>query len=386
VQRADAVLEVSGGDGFTDLYGLSRFNDLTNGFGFKFRRISMVADTSFLGLIAAREMSVRSGKLQSVTHVSGIRCHLCLVKDRKWGLRGAFFFSPGVRLQRAVPERHNEPRIMLAHRGSSVLFTDRTIRLHMKDLTRFCREIYYGASPQAFTARYVFIVFDVLIVAYFVITTFMELHDWIVAVDMVIGVILSVDFVGRLLADRDRGGFLVKPMTIVDFIVISSLFVPALIGNFAFLRIVRSLRLLRSYVVARELREVSKFFAKNEEVIFSSLNLVVFIFVVSAAVFVLQVQANDSINNYVDALYFTITTLTTTGFGDVILVGSAGRLLAVVIMIVGVALFIRLVQTIFRPSRIRHECPDCGLSRHDLDAVHCKHCGRQLHIRTEGMS
>lgn len=138
--------------------------------------------------------------------------------------------------------------------------------------------------------------------------------------------------------------------------------------------------------MVRELRSHSRFFASNEDVVFSSLNLLVFIFVVTAAVYVFQVQVNDSINNYVGALYFTITTLTTTGFGDVILVGSTGRLLAVVIMIVGVALFIRLVQTIFRPSGIRYECPDCGLTRHDLDAVHCKNCGRQLHIRTEGIA
>ena len=256
----------------------------------------------------------------------------------------------------------------------------------MNELTNYCREIYYGNTKRALRARYLFIVFDLLVVSYFVITTFLELYDWIVYADMAIGVILIVEFAGRLLADSDRGAFLVKPMTIVDFIVIASLFVPALIGNFAFLRLVRSLRLLRSYIVARQLRSRSRFFAKNEEVIVSSLNLVVFIFIVTAAVYVLQVQVNESINNYVDALYFTITTLTTTGFGDVILVGSAGRLLAVVIMIVGVALFIRLVQTIFRPNRIHYECPDCGLTRHELDAIHCKHCGRQLHIRTEGVA
>jgi voltage-gated potassium channel len=256
----------------------------------------------------------------------------------------------------------------------------------MNKLTIFFREIYQGATPRAIAARYLFIVFDLLVIVYFVVTTFLEPYDWVIYSDMAIGIILVADFIGRLLASRDRGAFLVKPMTIVDFIVIASLFVPALIGNFAFLRLLRSLRLMRSYTVARELRSMSRFFATNEEVIFSALNLVVFIFVVTAAVFVLQVQVNDSINNYVDALYFTITTLTTTGFGDVILVGSTGRLLAVVIMIVGVALFIRLVQTIFRPYRIRHECPDCGLTRHELDAVHCKHCGRQLHIRTEGLT
>jgi voltage-gated potassium channel len=54
-------------------------------------------------------------------------------------------------------------------------------------------------------------------------------------------------------------------------------------------------------------------------------------------------------------------------------------------MVVGVALFLRLVQTIFRPSKVKYECPDCGLSRHELDAIHCKHCGRKLRIRTEGL-
>ena len=256
----------------------------------------------------------------------------------------------------------------------------------MNKLTKFCRDVYHGNTTRAIRARFVFLLFDLLVVSYFVLTTFLEPYEWIIYVDMAIGVILVVDLLGRLLASVDRGAFLVEPITIVDYIVIASLFVPALIGNFAFLRLVRSLRLLRSFAVVRELRSQSRFFAKNEDVIFSSLNLMVFIFIVTAAVYVLQVPVNDSINNYVDALYFTITTLTTTGFGDVILVGSTGRLMAVVIMIVGVALFIRLVQTIFRPSRIHYECPDCGLTRHELDAVHCKHCGRQLHIRTEGIA
>ena len=256
----------------------------------------------------------------------------------------------------------------------------------MDRVTRFCRALYNGSSPRAVRARYAFIGFDILIVAYFVVTTFLGFQRWIVFVDMAIGVILVIDFLGRLIAKYDRVGFLTRLSTVVDFIVITSLFIPALIGNFAFLRLVRSLRLLRSYVVARELRSVSPFFARNEDVIVSTLNLVVFIFVVTAAVYVLQVPVNDSINNYIDALYFTITTLTTTGFGDVILVGGTGRLLSVLIMIVGVALFIRLVQTIFRPNRVRYECPDCGLTRHEVDAVHCKHCGKQLHIRTEGMA
>ncbi len=255
----------------------------------------------------------------------------------------------------------------------------------MDRLTSHCQELYYGLTPRAMRARSMMLAADIAIIAYFVATTFMPLYDWIIVVDIAIGLILIGDFLGRMIAHADRAAFLFRALSLLDLLVIASLFVPALIGNFAFLRVIRALRLLRSYAISHQLRVHSPFFARNEDVIFSALNLIVFIFVITAVVFVLQVEANDSINNYVDALYFTVTTLTTTGFGDITLVGSQGRLLAVIIMIVGVALFIRLVQTIFRPHKVRYECADCGLTRHDRDAVHCKHCGRQLHIRTEGI-
>ena len=256
----------------------------------------------------------------------------------------------------------------------------------MSRLTSLCQELYYGLTPKALRARYVLVFFDLFVISYFIVTTFLRPYEWIVVADIMIGVLLVIDFLGRMIAHSDRVGYLVRPISLVDVVVIASLFIPATFGNVAFLRVIRTLRLLRSYAVIRQLRTHSRFLARNEEVINSALNLIVFIFVITAAVYVLQVDVNDSINNYVDALYFTIATLTTTGFGDIILVETTGRLLAVIIMIVGVALFIRLVQTIFRPSKVRHECQDCGLTRHDRDAVHCKHCGRQLHIRTEGIA
>ena len=111
------------------------------------------------------------------------------------------------------------------------------------------------------------------------------------------------------------------------------------------------LRLLRSYHLLKELREASSWFRRNEDILQSAVNLVVFIFVVTAIVFVIEDDRNPNINNYLDALYFTVTTLTTTGFGDITMTDSVGRLMTVLIMIFGVALFLRLVQTIFRPSK-----------------------------------
>ncbi len=254
----------------------------------------------------------------------------------------------------------------------------------MEQLRTFLVELYRGSKERYIHARYALVAFDLLTIVYFVVTTFLPPYSWIAIVDLLIGTVLLAELLARTVIERDRIHFYLHPWTILDIAVIASLLIPAMTGSFVFLRVLRALRLMRSYFVVRELRRHFKFFARNEEIIFSALNLLVFVFIVAAGVYVLQAPVNPSISNYVDALYFTITTLTTTGFGDITLTGTLGRLLSVLIMIVGVTLFLRLVQTIVRPSKVRHECPDCGLSRHDPDAVHCKHCGRLLHIDTEG--
>lgn len=60
--------------------------------------------------------------------------------------------------------------------------------------------------------------------------------------------------------------------------------------------------------------------------------------------------------------------------------GRFGKLAAIVIMLVGVTLFVRLGQSLIAPRKINFACPACGLDRHDPDARHCKGCGAPLEI------
>ena len=88
--------------------------------------------------------------------------------------------------------------------------------------------------------------------------------------------------------------------------------------------------------------------------------------------------------DWITAVYFVVTMATTTGFGDITLPGTLGKLTSVVTMIVGVSLFVRLAQAVVRPHKVTFPCPRCGLQRHDTDAVHCKACGEVLNIPDEG--
>lgn len=245
--------------------------------------------------------------------------------------------------------------------------------------------LYTGRSRGATLFRYALISFDVFTIVFFIATAPKTPTAGILVADIIIGTAILADFLARLWIAPNKSSMLKQMYTIADILVILSLVLaPLLAPNLAFLRVLRMLRLLHSYQVLRDLRRETPFFQRHEEVIVNSVNLMVFIFAVTAIVFVLQFGENPRITNYLDALYFTVSTLTTTGFGDVTLTGDVGRLLSVFVMIVGVALFLRLAQSIFRPQKINHCCPHCGLSRHEPDAVHCKHCGQILKIATEG--
>jgi voltage-gated potassium channel len=101
----------------------------------------------------------------------------------------------------------------------------------------------------------------------------------------------------------------------------------------------------------------------------------------SEAVFILQVHINPGINTFVDALYFTVTTLTTTGFGDITPAGQMGRGLTVVIMVVGVTLFLRVIHHVFKPYIKYVMCGNCSQHQHRHDAGYCDHCGGKLENR-----
>lgn len=248
------------------------------------------------------------------------------------------------------------------------------------------RQLYFGVDEEARRFRYGMVVFDVVTIGAFLVSSVVGNPAWVIALDLVLALLLIVEFAARLYVEPSVRRVLLTFTTAADIVVIVSLLLPFFVENLAFLRIARALRLLRSYHLLRDLRSDSPWFRRNEDIIQRTVNLGVFIFIVTSVVYVTQHLINPQISTYVDALYFTITTLTTTGFGDITLKGPGGKILAVVIMVVGVGLFLRLLQAIFRPSKVRFECPDCGLLVHDADAVHCKHCGRVLHIETEGAS
>ncbi len=246
------------------------------------------------------------------------------------------------------------------------------------------RELYQGGTARAQRFRYGLLALDLVTVAFIVATSFTPRGPLVEVADTLLGVLLLAEFLARLGASRRPLRDLTHPLVIADAVAVLSFLVPLTSEGAGFLRALRVVRLLRTRRLLERLRRDLPFFHQREEAVVATADLAVFIFVMTGLVYETQHRANPHIGNYADSLYFTVTALTTTGFGDITLPGTSGRLLTVVIMFCGVTLFLRLAQAMFRPSKVRFPCPRCALQRHEPDAVHCKACGEVLDIPDEG--
>lgn len=130
------------------------------------------------------------------------------------------------------------------------------------------------------------------------------------------------------------------------------------------LRVLRSLRLLRLVKVAR----LAGYAARAQRTLASLLEmhglkyalLLAAVVILSCSVLVLLVERdNQGITNFGDALWWAFVTITTVGYGDTVPTTMAGRVVAVVLMFVGITVF-SLVTANIATLLVRKEQLDEG--------------------------
>ncbi len=246
------------------------------------------------------------------------------------------------------------------------------------------RLLYHSQSPVAQRFQFAVLIVDLAIIAFFIASPLLRDNESFLWIDYSIAALLLADLAARALASTDILRWLRQMPVIIDIFILVTLLAPTWLVNLGFLRILRLWTLTRTSTFWRPLKK--RRLGVYQEAIQAVINLLVFLFVVTGFVYTAFANRGEeaSIAGYVDALYFTVATVTTTGFGDIVLPGTGGKLASIVIMIIGISLFVRLAQSIFRPTKVHFPCPQCGLQKHDPDAVHCKACGHILNIPDSG--
>lgn len=240
------------------------------------------------------------------------------------------------------------------------------------------RQLYHGRTTAAVRFQFAIIVVDLLIIAFFIATPLIRDRPNFLWIDYAIAVIVALEIGARLLGASNAWRSLRQPSTVLDLFILATLLAPQWLENFGFLRILRLWSFSQRGLLWEQLR--TSRYRGWEDVFRALINLATFLFVVTGFVYTFFFSGASGLTGYVEALYFTVATVTTTGFGDVTLPGMAGKLTSICVMIIGISLFVRLAQAVFRPDKVTFPCPKCALQRHDPDAVHCKACGHILKI------
>ncbi len=249
-------------------------------------------------------------------------------------------------------------------------------------LRRALQRIERGEGRRALALQCLFTLVDIAILAFFVLGPYFRAAPTYLVVDYAIALWIAAEMGARALAAPSLRAWVLRPMTWIDFVVLATLLFPFALFNFAFLRVMRLWAIGHSPLLRVALRRLGC--ADRIDVVRAVINFVVFLFLVTGFVYTSFFYNQPGGEGFVDALYFTVATVTTTGFGDITLPGTLGKLTSVVTMIVGISLFVRLAQAVVRPHKVTFACHRCGLQRHDADAVHCKACGEVLNIPDEG--
>lgn len=203
------------------------------------------------------------------------------------------------------------------------------------------------------------------------------------ALDLAVLVIFTIEYFLRFWSAKNRRKFFFSIFSLIDLISI----LPLLLGvmDFRFLRVFRWFRILR---IIRFWRLETKLFRikTQDNIIFARIFLTLFslVFVYAGLIYQVEHQVNgNGLNNFFDAFYFVVVTMTTVGYGDVTPLSEAGRAMTLLMILTGV-LFIpwqlsELIKQVLKTvNLVNKECFSCGLSMHDPDAKFCKQCGDEL--------
>jgi voltage-gated potassium channel len=142
---------------------------------------------------------------------------------------------------------------------------------------------------------------------------------------------------------KARLKWMVTPMAIIDLMAVLPLFaLDRAYANLKLFRVLRVLRLMRLYrlaMVYNPLEKLGKAFRNNSLLYVMAFSLVaVTIAMGSLAFYVVEGETNPNVDGPFDAVWWTIVTLTTVGYGDTVPSSGLGKIVAITLMLSGVIL------------------------------------------------
>ncbi len=233
---------------------------------------------------------------------------------------------------------------------------------------------------------------NLLVCVLFVVDSYLEngLPIFFKIIEFAIVIVFGIEYFLRVWIAKSKIKYIFSFYAMIDIISI----IPSVIILYD-LRFLRGFKVLRILRFIRFLETESFFFGKITPLQLQAAKTIftVFTIIFVSAGFIHYAEANcinANIKTFGDSFYFIVITLSTVGFGDFIPVSSMAKVVTT-IMILGGAILIpwqagKLIHILIKNDTIKKNvvCSKCGLTRHDIDASHCKACGSIIYQEYDG--
>lgn len=207
-------------------------------------------------------------------------------------------------------------------------------------------------------------------------------------------ILFTVEYAVRLTCVRRPILYARSFYGIVDLLSILPTYLSLFIGGSQALIVIRALRLLRVFRIFKLTRYVGEASVLMKALRASRAKVTVFLFALLSIVLILGsfmyliegTHPDSGFTSIPASIYWTIVTMTTVGYGDIVPQTVVGKFVASVVMILGYAIIAvptgivtAELSAATRQKQITTQmCPDCHKMGHEPDAKHCKFCGAAL--------
>ena len=212
----------------------------------------------------------------------------------------------------------------------------------------------------------------------------------LIALEWLFTGLFTVEYLLRLACVRRPSSYAMSFFGVVDLLAILPAFLGLVVSDARGLAVVRALRLLRVFRIfklARYLDEAdglrSALWVSRRKITVFLATVLVLVTILGTLMYVIE-GSERGFGSIPDAIYWAVVTMTTVGYGDITPTTALGKVLAVVIMLLGYALIIVPTGILSaelagrRDSVSTRVCRLCGVEDHAADAKFCRNCGAAL--------
>jgi len=214
---------------------------------------------------------------------------------------------------------------------------------------------------------------------------------YLIKIEWLFTILFTIEYFSRIISVDRPIKYITSFFGIVDLLAILPTYLSLLLPGTQYLLVIRILRVLRIFRILKLATYVGEGRVLLQALRASRRKITIFLFTVmtvvvitGSAMYLIEGAANG-FTSIPRAIYWSIVTLTTVGYGDISPKTELGQVLAAMIMILGYAIIAVPTGIVTvelgraeQKKITRRACPSCGRDGHEGDAAHCKFCGAHL--------